>query len=150
MRWSLAAILGILVAIWIFIGLRSFSIVSACSIVLLLVLVAILSVRIATSNPVMPIEDGGETSDFWAIFEMSLAMPLSWLPSAPWEIMTAVQPISCRTFTTAKKRIPSVPKNAFVHSMPFWRVRAPINPARKSIAPPSRCPNITAESEPRQ
>ena len=78
--WSLASILGILVAIWIFIGLRSFSIVSACSIVLLLVLVAILSVRIATSNPVMPIEDGGETSDFWAIFEMSLAMPLSWLP----------------------------------------------------------------------
>ncbi len=69
--------------------------------------------------------------------------------SAPWESMTAVQPMSCRKFARAKKAMPPLPKKARVHSMPFFWVRAPIMPATKSMTPPSKCPNITAERLPR-
>ncbi len=76
--WAPALLLGMLVVLWIFVGLRSFSWIAIGTMVLLLALVAYLSVRILMT----PYASAGEdvTSSFWEVFELSLAMPLSWLP----------------------------------------------------------------------
>lgn len=71
--------LAILVAIWIFIGLKDSAHIATVAMALLAVLVAILTFKLfgsasAASNA------STDTLSFWAAFELSVAMPLSWLP----------------------------------------------------------------------
>ncbi len=71
--------LAILVAVWIFIGLKDSAHIATVAMTLLAVLVAILTFKLfgsasAASNV------STETLSFWAAFELSVAMPLSWLP----------------------------------------------------------------------
>ncbi len=71
--------LAILVAAWIFIGLKDSAHIATVAMALLAVLVAILTFKLfgsasAASNA------STETLSFWAAFELSVAMPLSWLP----------------------------------------------------------------------
>ncbi len=71
--------LAILVAVWIFIGLKDSAHIATVAMTLLAVLVAILTFKLfgsasAASNV------STETLSFWAAFDLSVAMPLSWLP----------------------------------------------------------------------
>lgn len=74
----LTAFLGLLVMGWIFVGLRSFSYVTTVTMCLLLGMVGVLTWRVFLGGAeVVPL---AEPPSFWGIFELSLAMPLSWLP----------------------------------------------------------------------
>ena len=74
-------ILALLVAIWVFIGLQRTSKITSIIMMILTLLLAILSVRLLGINGyhLMPVGTS-ETLTFWNIFEISIAMPISWLP----------------------------------------------------------------------
>lgn len=74
-------ILAVLVAIWVFIGLQRTSKITSIIMMILTLLLVILSVRLLGINEyhLMPIATS-ETLTFWNIFEISIAMPISWLP----------------------------------------------------------------------
>ena len=74
-------ILAFFVAIWVFIGLQRTSKITSIIMMILPLLLAILSVRLLGINGyhLMPVGTS-ETLTFWNIFEISIAMPISWLP----------------------------------------------------------------------
>jgi putative hydroxymethylpyrimidine transporter CytX len=74
-------ILAVLIAIWVFIGLRRTSKITSIIMMVLTALLVILSVRLLAMGGynLMPVGNS-ETLTFWNIFEISIAMPISWLP----------------------------------------------------------------------
>ena len=72
-------ILAILVAIWVFIGLQRTSKVTTVVMIVLTMLLIVLSVKLSGFNASYPIVDSPMLG-FWNIFEISIAMPVSWLP----------------------------------------------------------------------
>ena len=78
-------ILSAIIAIWVYVGLKRLSKLTSIVMIILTILLLILSVKllgIDISN-VMPIARsvGNSTQlSFWNIFEISIAMPISWLP----------------------------------------------------------------------
>lgn len=73
-------ILAILVAIWVFVGLkRSSKITSAVMIVLTLLLI-LLTLQLSGLKAFSSVHISNQTLTFWNIFEVSIAMPISWLP----------------------------------------------------------------------
>ncbi|MBR6379275.1 MAG: cytosine permease [Fibrobacter sp.] len=79
-------LLAVLIALWVFVGLRRFAKVTSVVMVVLTVLLAILTVKllgVGTSLTDVTAGAAGAASHtlgFWNIFEISLALPLSWLP----------------------------------------------------------------------
>lgn len=73
-----AAAIGVLVAAWIFIGLGGAARLNAAAMSLLLALTLFLTVRLFGATDAA--STGSSPASFWTIFEISLAMPLSWLP----------------------------------------------------------------------
>ena len=77
-------ILAILIALWVYVGLKRSSKITTVVMVLLTVLLATLSVKFlgldsnAVSSGILPVSSA--TLGFWSIFEISIAMPVSWLP----------------------------------------------------------------------
>lgn len=76
-------ILAILIAIWVYVGLRRSSKVTTIVMVVLTILLAVLSVKLLGFNSnslsgALPVSH--DTLGFWSIFEISIAMPISWLP----------------------------------------------------------------------
>ena len=78
-------ILSAIIAIWVYVGLRRLSKVTSVVMIILTILLLILSLKllgIDISN-VLPIAGSVGNSNalsFWNIFEISIAMPISWLP----------------------------------------------------------------------
>ena len=74
-------ILAVLIAIWVFIGLRRTSKITSIIMMVLTALLVILSVRLLAMGGynLMHVANS-ETLTFWNIFEISIAMPISWLP----------------------------------------------------------------------
>ena len=74
-------ILAVIIAIWVFIGLRRTSKITSIIMMVLTALLVILSVRLLAMGGynLMPVANS-ETLTFWNIFEISIAMPISWLP----------------------------------------------------------------------
>ena len=78
-------ILSAIIAIWVYVGLRRLSKVTSVVMIILTIMLLILSVKllgIDISN-VLPIAGSVGNSNalsFWNIFEISIAMPISWLP----------------------------------------------------------------------
>lgn len=74
-------ILAVLIAIWVFIGLKRTSKITSIIMMVLTALLVILSVRLLAMGGynLMPVGNS-ETLTFWNIFEISIAMPISWLP----------------------------------------------------------------------
>ena len=74
-------ILAVFIAIWVFIGLRRTSKITSIIMIILTALLVILSVKfLAVSGyNLMPVTNSA-TLTFWNIFEVSIAMPISWLP----------------------------------------------------------------------
>jgi putative hydroxymethylpyrimidine transporter CytX len=74
-------LLAVLIALWVFVGLRRFAKVTTVVMAVLTVLLAALTVKLfGTSTPSGAQTAASHTLGFWNIFEISLALPLSWLP----------------------------------------------------------------------
>lgn len=73
--------LGALVAVWIFVGLGGGMLINKVAMALLFLLSAFASFKLlampAAASPAAP---EGQALSFWAAMELSVAMPLSWLP----------------------------------------------------------------------
>ena len=74
-------ILAILIAIWVYVGLRRTSRITSVIMIILTVLLVILSVKLfgINGNHLIPVANSAALT-FWNIFEISIAMPISWLP----------------------------------------------------------------------
>ena len=79
-------ILSIIIAIWVYVGLYRLSKITTVMMVVLTILLAILSLKLL-GGPIsnaLPIASIASTNtpalSFWNIFEISIAMPISWLP----------------------------------------------------------------------
>jgi len=79
-------ILAGLVAIWVYVGLQKSSKITNLVMIILTLLLAILSVKLLglnTSGTLLTnniVTSNSNTLSFWNIFEISIAMPISWLP----------------------------------------------------------------------
>ncbi|MBE6497793.1 MAG: cytosine permease [Methanobrevibacter sp.] len=78
-------LLAILIAIYVYVGLQRISKVTTIVMVVLTALLAVLSFKLLGANtPALPIADNiahsASALSFWNIFEISIAMPISWLP----------------------------------------------------------------------
>ncbi|MBR5503418.1 MAG: cytosine permease [Methanobrevibacter sp.] len=79
-------ILSAIIAVWVYVGLRRSSKITTVMMIVLTVLLVILSVKllgihISNALPIKAIASGNSTAlSFWNIFEISIAMPISWLP----------------------------------------------------------------------
>ncbi len=76
---AICFILAILVAVWVFIGLQRTSKITSIIMIVLTVLLVLLTVQLFgfKAYPSVPV---GNSLNFWNIFEVSIAMPISWLP----------------------------------------------------------------------
>ena len=77
-------ILAVLIAIWVFVGLRRSANVTTVVMAALAILLAVLTVKLFGVGASGALTAGAATSaallGFWNIFEISIAMPISWLP----------------------------------------------------------------------
>ncbi len=80
-------LLAVLIALWVFVGLRRFAKVTSVVMVVLTVLLAALTIKLfgvgsslASASAAGVANPAGHTLGFWNIFEISMALPLSWLP----------------------------------------------------------------------
>ena len=79
-------ILSAIIAIWVYVGLYRLSKVTTVMMIVLTILLAILSFKLLGGNitNALPIASFASTNSaplsFWNIFEISIAMPISWLP----------------------------------------------------------------------
>ena len=79
-------ILAVLIGVWVFVGLRRSANVTTVVMAALAILLAILTVKLSAvgSSASGALSAGAATSaallGFWNIFEISIAMPISWLP----------------------------------------------------------------------
>ena len=77
-------ILAAIIGIWVYVGLKRLSKLTTLVMIVLTALLAILSVKllgvhISNAMPMVSSIDSA-TLGFWSIFEISIAMPISWLP----------------------------------------------------------------------
>ena len=73
-------ILAALIAIWVYIGLKRSSKVTTVVMIVLTILLAVLSVKLLGLDAASNSAVSSATLGFWSIFEISIAMPISWLP----------------------------------------------------------------------
>lgn len=81
-------VLAILIALWVFVGLRRFAKVTTVVMAVLTVLLVALTVKLFGASSIFAEtasasgvnSAAGHSLGFWSIFEISMALPLSWLP----------------------------------------------------------------------
>ena len=73
-------ILAALVAVWVYVGLRRSSKITSIVMIVLTVLLVMLSVNLLGIQLNRPTPINSQILTFWNIFELSIAMPVSWLP----------------------------------------------------------------------
>ena len=73
-------ILAALVAVWVYVGLRRSSKITSVVMIVLTVLLVMLSVNLLGIQLNRPTPINSQVLTFWNIFELSIAMPVSWLP----------------------------------------------------------------------
>lgn len=76
---AICFILAILVAVWVFIGLQRTSKITSIIMIVLTILLVLLTVQLFGFKA-YPSVTVGNSLNFWNIFEVSIAMPISWLP----------------------------------------------------------------------
>ena len=80
---AICILLAVLIAIYVHVGLKRISKITTAIMIILTILLAILSIRLWYINPSNPSITGipaASNLGFWNIFEISIAMPISWLP----------------------------------------------------------------------
>ena len=75
----ISIILAVLVAIWVYVGIQRSSKITTVVMFVLTILLIALTVKLFASQTGTVIQNSGMLS-FWNIFEISIAMPVSWLP----------------------------------------------------------------------
>lgn len=70
-------VIAALIALWILVGIKNLGRLNSIAMAALFILTVILSLRIFKGNTALP---AGELMSFGAAVELSIAMPLSWLP----------------------------------------------------------------------
>lgn len=74
-------LLALLIAIWVFVGLRRSAKVATVVIAVLSILLAVMTVKLFNMDvTVATASVSGSSLTFWNVFEISIAMPISWLP----------------------------------------------------------------------
>ena len=75
-------ILAVLIALWVYVGLQRSSRITTVVMVVLTLLLLVLSVKMFSGNglSVSSAVTNQKILGFWNIFEISIAMPISWLP----------------------------------------------------------------------
>lgn len=73
-------ILAALVAVWVYVGLRRSSKITSVVMIVLTVLLVMLSVNLLGIQLNSQTSINSQILTFWNIFELSIAMPVSWLP----------------------------------------------------------------------
>ncbi len=92
---ALCCVIGVMVAIWLYCGAGDAVRLNSAAVALLFLLVVVLTVKMifqcVNGAGYTPAEDG--QFSFWAAFELSACMPLSWLPLAGDYVKGAEKPI---------------------------------------------------------
>lgn len=73
-------ILAGLVAVWVYIGLQRSSKITTVVMITLTILLVVLSFKLFGMKTNQPVIISSQLLSFWNIFEISIAMPVSWLP----------------------------------------------------------------------
>ena len=98
-------ILAVLIAIWVFVGLRRSANVTTVVMASLAILLAILTVKLFGVGASGALAAGTATSaallGFWNIFEISIAMPISWLPVISDYTKDAEKPVKATAVSAA-------------------------------------------------
>ena len=77
--YMICIILAVLIAAWVYVGLQRSSKITTVVMMVLTVLLVILSVKLFAGDALSNNVNSGALT-FWNIFEISIAMPISWLP----------------------------------------------------------------------
>lgn len=72
--------LAALIALWVYLGLKRIEKVTTIIMTILTILLIVLSFKLLGFGSYGPSNIGSSTLSFWNIFEISIAMPISWLP----------------------------------------------------------------------
>ncbi len=89
--WVWCVLIGALIIVWILVGIQNLGKVNTVAMAALFLLTIVLSVVIFRSGSVSVLSD--ETMSFGAAVELSVAMPLSWLPLISDYTMQAQKPV---------------------------------------------------------
>ena len=73
-------ILAFLVAVWVFVGLKRTSKITSIVMIVLTILLILLTFNLFGLKTSLTLPVSAQTLTFWNIFEVSIAMPISWLP----------------------------------------------------------------------
>ncbi len=98
-KWIWCIVIGGLIALWILIGIKNLGKVNTVAMGALFILTVILSVVIFTSKSGLGIS--GEGMSFGAAVELSVAMPLSWLPLISDYTRNAQKPVKATAVSAA-------------------------------------------------
>lgn len=97
-KWVWSLVIGVLIVLWIFIGITNLGKLNTVAMVTLFVLTIVLGIKIMGGNASLGIEE--EAMSFGAAVELSVAMPLSWLPLISDYTREAEKPVKA-TLTSA-------------------------------------------------
>ena len=102
-------ILAGLVAVWVFIGLQRSSKITSVIMIALTVLLILLTVKLfgISAYPAAAIKNTSSLS-FWNIFEISIAMPISWLPVISDYTKDVEKPVKAAALSAAAYTIASL------------------------------------------
>lgn len=78
--WVWALVIGALILVWIAVGITNLGVINKISMAALFILTIVLCVVIFGGGAAGAAADAGEVMSFGAAVELSVAMPLSWLP----------------------------------------------------------------------
>ena len=117
---ALCTAIGVLVALWIFIGLRGVGRINTVAMALLFLLTVYLSFHLLDPPCACFAPDPMEGPVFWFAFEMSVAMPLSWLPLAADYTRDARRPVAACTAAALVYTLVSCWMYAIGLAAAFW------------------------------
>ena len=101
-------ILAVLIAIWVYVGLKRSSKVTSIIMMILTILLIVLSVKLFTIKyQPLPMANTSLLT-FWNIFEISIAMPVSWLPVISDYTKDVKNPVKATAFSAAAYTIASL------------------------------------------
>ena len=94
-------ILAVLVALWVYVGLKRSSKITTLVMIVLSLLLLVLTFRLYGLNiaGLVPVLKSSQLS-FWNIFEISIAMPISWLPVISDYTKDAESPVNATAVST--------------------------------------------------
>lgn len=90
-NWVWSLIIGALIILWIFIGIKNLSVINIAAMSALFILTIVMSTVIFGGDASVP---GSGTMSFGAAVELSVAMPLSWLPLISDYTRSAKRPVA--------------------------------------------------------